>query len=174
VTVRVRLAEVDDADELATLLQTNRTYLEPSSPSYPDSWFTVEHQRKRLTESLAGYAEGLEFPGMIMVDDRIVGRANLHNLVRGALLSADLGYWVGQVDTGRGVATAAVRAVLPIAFDDLGLHRVQAGTLVHNVASQRVLERNGFTRIGVAPGYVKIAGQWQDHLLFQRLAEPTA
>lgn len=173
-TVRVRLAEVNDADELATLIQANRAYLEPSAPSYADSWFTADSQRKRLVESLGEHAKGLEFPGMIMVDDRIVGRVNLHNIVRGAFLSADLGYWVGEADAGRGVATTAVRAVLTIAFDELGLHRVQAGTLLHNVASQRVLERNGFTRIGVAPGYLKIAGQWQDHLLFQRLAGLTA
>ena len=58
-----------------------------------------------------------------------------------------------------------------IAFTELGLHRVQAGTLLHNRGSQRVLERNGFTPIGVAPRYLHIAGRWQDHLLFQRLAD---
>ncbi len=36
--------------------------------------------------------------------------------------------------------------------------------------SQRVLERNGFTRIGMAPGYLQIAGRWQDHYLYQLLS----
>ena len=52
-----------------------------------------------------------------------------------------------------------------------GLHRVEAGTLVHNRASQRVLEHCGFTRIGVAPRHVQIAGEWQDHVLYVRTAE---
>ena len=52
---------------------------------------------------------------------------------------------------------------------DLGLHRLEAGTLAHNTGSQRVLLKCGFTEIGLAPGYLKIAGEWQDHLLFQRL-----
>ena len=138
----------------------------------PDSWYTAKHQRERLAESLARRADGLEYPGVIMVDDRMAGRVNLNNIVQGAFRSADLGYWVGQSDTGHGVATAAVGAILTIAFDELGLHRVQAGTLLHNGASQRVLQRNGFTRIGVAPDYLKIAGRWQDHVLFQRLAGP--
>jgi ribosomal-protein-alanine N-acetyltransferase len=57
-----------------------------------------------------------------------------------------------------------------VAFVELGLHRVQAGTLLHNVGSQRVLERNGFTRIGLAQDFLKIAGRWQDHILFQLVA----
>jgi ribosomal-protein-alanine N-acetyltransferase len=69
------------------------------------------------------------------------------------------------------VATAAVAAVVRIAFSDLGLHRLQADTLVHNTASQRVLARNGFTRIGLAPRSLRIAGRWQDHVLHQLLEE---
>jgi len=39
------------------------------------------------------------------------------------------------------------------------------------VASQRVLTGNGFERIGIAPKYLRIAGEWQDHILFQLLLE---
>ncbi len=38
---------------------------------------------------------------------------------------------------------------------------------MHNVASQRVLERNGFVRFGLAPEYLNIDGRWQDHILYQ-------
>lgn len=58
---------------------------------------------------------------------------------------------------------------MQVAFVDLSLHRIEAGTLLDNVASQRVLERNGFVRFGVAPGYLKIAGVWQEHALYQAL-----
>ncbi|MDQ2699400.1 MAG: GNAT family N-acetyltransferase, partial [Actinomycetota bacterium] len=63
--------------------------------------------------------------------------------------------------------TSAVAAIVRLARDELGLHRVQAATLTHNAGSQRVLERNGFEHIGFAPSYLKIAGRWQDHDLFQ-------
>ena len=108
---------------------------------------------------------------MITVADEPVGRVNLNNVVLGAFCSADLGYWVDQSHNGRGVATAAVAGVVRVAFTELGLHRVQAGTLLHNRGSQRVLGRNGFSPIGVARRYLNIAGRWQDHLLFQRLAD---
>jgi ribosomal-protein-alanine N-acetyltransferase len=51
------------------------------------------------------------------------------------------------------------------------LHRIQADTLVDNEASQRVLKRNGFVRIGLAPRYLKIAGRWQDCILHQLLSD---
>ena len=170
-TVDIRVVADGDAEALARLLIRNRDFLAPWDPVRSDAYFTVEGQRTLLDQALRRYQQGLDWPGMIMVDDVPVGRVNLNNVVLGAFCSADLGYWVDQARNGRGVATAAVAAVLRVAFDDLGLHRVQAGTLLHNHGSQRVLERNGFTPIGMAPGYIQIAGRWQDHLLFQRLAD---
>jgi ribosomal-protein-alanine N-acetyltransferase len=94
---------------------------------------------------------------------------NLSDIVRGVFCNAHLGYWVDARLAGRGIMSAAVEAAAVHARDDLGLHRLQAATLAHNDASQRVLERTGFERIGVAPQYLKIAGRWQDHVLFQRI-----
>jgi ribosomal-protein-alanine N-acetyltransferase len=69
------------------------------------------------------------------------------------------------------LATAAAEAAVTLAFGDLGLHRVEAGTHLGDRASQAVLARAGFTRYGLAPRYLRIAGEWQDHVLFQRLAD---
>ena len=57
-----------------------------------------------------------------------------------------------------------------MAFGELGLHRLDAATLLHNTPSQRVLARNGFRPFAVAESYIKIAGRWQDHILFQLLS----
>jgi ribosomal-protein-alanine N-acetyltransferase len=65
-----------------------------------------------------------------------------------------------------------VRDIIVVAFGGLRLHRIQAATLLHNLRSQRVLERNGFVRFGVAPAYLNIAGKWQDHALYQ-VVNPT-
>ena len=94
----------------------------------------------------------------------------LDGIERGPVQSCHLGYWVDEEHNGRGLATAAVADMLGVAFGELELHRVQAATLPHNAASQRVLERNGFERIGLARGYLRIAGRWQDHVLFQRIS----
>ncbi|HZA05062.1 MAG TPA: GNAT family protein [Propionibacteriaceae bacterium] len=169
--VGIRVVTEDDASTLAELLTGNRTFLAPWDPVRDDAYFTVDGQRDLLARSLRRLRSGIDWPGVITVDGAPVGRVNLNNVIRGAFCSADLGYWVDQAHNGRGVATAAVGAVVQLAFTELGLHRVQAGTLLHNRGSQKVLERNGFTPIGVAPRYLNIAGRWQDHLLFQRLAD---
>lgn len=70
-------------------------------------------------------------------------------------------------DEGQGLAAVKNLAAKEIAVELLGLHRLQAETLVDNVASQRVLLKNGFVRYGRAADYVKIAGRWHEHLLFQ-------
>jgi [ribosomal protein S5]-alanine N-acetyltransferase len=96
------------------------------------------------------------------------------NIVLGPFCSGSLGYWVAADLAGQGVATRAVGQVVGECFAGHGLHRVEAATLVDNLRSQAVLRRNGFTLIGTARRYLRIAGQWRDHLLFQRLADDPA
>ena len=55
--------------------------------------------------------------------------------------------------------------------DQVGLHRVEAGTLPDNLASQRVLEKNGFERFGFARKLLLLGGEWRDHVLFERVAD---
>ena len=73
--------------------------------------------------------------------------------------------------TGRGLASAALAEIVDFGFGELELHRLEAGTLVDNVASQRVLEKNGFERFGLAKRLLLIAGEWRDHVLFERIAD---
>ena len=169
--VTVRVVRPEDAAALARVLVRSRASLAPWDPVRPESSFTEAGQRNAIGGSLAAHASGTSYPGVILVDAEPAGRVNLNNVVRGAFDSTDLGYWVDVEQQGRGVATAAVRAVLAVAFGELGLHRVQSGTLVHNHASRRVLAKNGFVEIGFAPRYIRIAGRWQDHVLHQRLVD---
>lgn len=164
----IRLIGPADAEEMADLVRANREHLAPWDPVREQSYYSAEGQWQIISDSLRA---GSSLPHAIIEDGRIIGRVNLSNVVRGAFQSANLGYWVAADAAGRGVAGIAVAAVLEAAFLTYGLHRVEAGTLLHNVRSQRVLERAGFERFGMAPGYLKIAGRWQDHYLYQLLSE---
>jgi ribosomal-protein-alanine N-acetyltransferase len=163
-----RLVTIDDAPVLAELLRINRAFLAPWQPIRSDDYFTVDGQRADIRAALDRHANGTGLPHVIVDDSgRVVGRITLNGIVRGPFQSCSMGYWVSTTDNGRGLATAAVRDIKCVAFEELGLHRIQAETLLHNIGSQRVLERNGFVRIGMAPTYLNIAGQWQDHILYQ-------
>ena len=166
-----RLVTLDDVPALAELVRVNRDFLAPWDPIRGDDFYTVDGQRAAIEALLARHDGGWIRPHVILDDSgRVVGRITLNEIVRGPFQSCHLGYWVSAADNGRGLATAAVRDMMRVAFDELGLHRIQAGTLLHNIGSQRVLERNGFVRFGVAPEYLNIAGKWQDHALYQVLS----
>jgi [ribosomal protein S5]-alanine N-acetyltransferase len=166
-----RLVTLGDAPAVAALYRANRDFLAPWEPVRDDEFYTEHGQQAVIERALERYAAGTCVPHVVLDEaGQVAGRINLNDVVRGAFHSCNLGYWVSASVNGRGLATAAVGEMARVAFGPFGLHRVQAATLLHNVASQRVLERNGFTRIGMAPAYLNIAGRWQDHLLFQLLA----
>ncbi|KAD3633166.1 GNAT family N-acetyltransferase [Arthrobacter yangruifuii] len=167
--VRLRVAELSDADALAAAYRRNRSYLAPWEPQREDAFFTPAGQRAVLRTKLEQYAAGTEVPWVLVEKDRIIGCITLTGIVRGPFQSANLGYWVDTERAGRGIGSAAVAAVVELAGSGMGLHRIQAATLLVNPGSQKVLARSGFERIGMAPQYLRIAGAWQDHLLFQRL-----
>jgi ribosomal-protein-alanine N-acetyltransferase len=163
-----RLVSVDDAAAYARLYAENQDYLAPWSPLFTDGHFTAAGQRAMLAASLEGYEQGLALPLAILDGDGAVcGRVNLNSIIRGAFQNASVGYWVSESRVGRGLASAAVADAVETAFKELGLHRLDACTLLHNTPSQRVLARNGFAPFTVVEQYLKIAGKWQDHILFQ-------
>lgn len=67
--------------------------------------------------------------------------------------------------------TSAVLLILDFAFQYLRLHRIEAACLPHNEPSIGLLRKCGFEQEGRARGYLKIAGEWCDHLLFARLSD---
>jgi ribosomal-protein-alanine N-acetyltransferase len=165
-----RLLSVDDAEELTSVVRENRAFLAPWQPLRDEAFFTVKGQRASLQQAHEAYVRETRVPLVIVDDDgHIAGRIFINGVTRGAFQSATIGYWVSQSHNGRGLATAAVADVVNIAFKQLGLHRLQAETVLYNPGSQRVLTRNGFQPFAIAPAYLKIAGRWQDQILFQLL-----
>jgi [ribosomal protein S5]-alanine N-acetyltransferase len=82
----------------------------------------------------------------------------------------EVGYWLFADARGRGLATRAAQAVTREAFAS-GLWRVEAHVRVGNDASERVLERAGFTREGVKRRFLRHGGTRVDATLFSRAAD---
>jgi len=164
----IRELVIDDASALAAAYVRNRAHLAPWDPLRGESFFTVDGQAAAVAGQLAGGQAGLQVAWVILHGNEVVGRVNLNNLVMGVLRSASVGYWVAADHLRRGLGTAAVEHAVAGAREH-DLHRVEAGTLVHNIASQRVLLRCGFEEYGMAKRFLFIAGAWQDHRLYQRI-----
>ncbi|MFL6158612.1 MAG: GNAT family N-acetyltransferase [Marmoricola sp.] len=167
--ITLRPLTADDAGELSAVMRRNQEFLAPWEPTRPTGYFTETSVAATIRSLLEMQRAGSTVPFVIDEDGELAGRATLNNLVRGPFQSASVGYWVDGARGGRGIASAACGLIVEHAFGELGLHRVEAGTLLDNVRSQKVLVNNGFEQFGMAPRYLQIAGTWQDHLLFQRI-----
>ena len=79
----------------------------------------------------------------------------------------ELGYVLARAHWGRGVATAAVKRTVAAVFGEVpGLERVEALVDVANPASQRMLEKAGFTREAVLRKYIAVKGVVRDTVIF--------
>ena len=101
----------------------------------------------------------------------LVGGITLSHVRRGVAQSGTIGYWIGKPYSNRGYMTEALRLMIRYAFEELGLHRLDAACLPNNTASLALLRRVGFTEEGYARQYLKIGGAWEDHITFGLLAE---
>jgi len=165
-----RLVAATDADALADVLHRNRDAMAAIEPRRPPAYFTPKGQRAIIQDALRRHAEGLSFPRVILDGDDVVGRVNLNEIALGPARRGVLGYYLDARAQGRGLATRAVDEIVTLAFGRLGLHRIEAATRLDNEASQRVLERNGFRSFGVARDYLRVGGDWQDHVLYERIS----
>lgn len=165
--VSVRLVRPEDAVVLSRLETENRAYLQAGGPVRSDDYVSVAGQEALVATLLSQHEAGSCLPWVIELDGAVVGRILLASIVKGGFQSAVVGYWVAEPVSGRGVASAALAHLVRHAFDELGLHRVEAATTLVNEASVRVLTRAGFEQYGVAPAYLWMDGAWRDHRLFQ-------
>jgi ribosomal-protein-alanine N-acetyltransferase len=116
--------------------------------------------RERERQLGTGYGFG------IFVGSRFAGEINLSSVQRGPFQNAYIGYWIDEAVAGRGYTPEAVVVVCRFAFEELGLHRLQAAIIPRNRASHRVAEKVGLRNEGTALRYLEINGVWEDHVRY--------
>jgi len=167
----LRPPQLTDAPAIQQFCIANRHHLQRWQPLRPAGYFGLKAVEKRIAhveqERLAGRA--LHFLVMTHSGDdapeQIVGECNFSNIVLGVFQACHLGYALAAHAQSRGLMSEALRAAIAYAFDELALHRIMANYLPHNQRSARVLANLGFEREGLARGYLKINGEWADHVL---------
>ncbi|WP_025692999.1 GNAT family N-acetyltransferase [Paenibacillus zanthoxyli] len=162
-----------NAESLLELRLRNRVVHSRYEPKREESFFTLNGQKQLILQRME--EEELDRAYMFGIysseEKRLIGQITINNIVRGVGQFADLGYFIDHAQQGRGYMTGAVGLAVNYAFQALGLHRLQAAILLHNDASRRVLEKNGFQAEGIARRFLKIDGQWQDHRTYALLAD---
>lgn len=163
--VYIRPLELSDAEAMTELRIRNREFMKPYEPIRPDSHFTVDGQRALIEKALLDAENDIAYTfGIFEIGtDRLVGRLTFTGVSRGQLQSAFVGYYMDQQLNGRGYTTEAVKLSLRFAFEEIDLHRVEAGVMPRNIRSIRVMEKAGFRFEGTAKRYLNINDVWEDH-----------
>jgi ribosomal-protein-serine acetyltransferase len=159
--------EPSDAEELTAAIAANRQHLQRWLPWAASHGFadSVEYLARKRAQVEAH--DGFE--GAIVLDGRIVGGAGFHG-VDWINRSTSIGYWLAAEAQGRGLMSAAVRALLAHAFEALELHRVVIEVVVDNPRSRAIPEQLGFREEAIQREAKLIDGRYEDAALYAMLA----
>ncbi len=103
--------------------------------------------------------------------ERFAGEINLSSVQRGPYQNAYVGYWIDEAVAGNSYVPEAFVVLCRFAFEELGLHRLQASIIPRNAPSHRVAAKVGLRNEGTALRYLEINGVWEDHVRYAITSE---
>ena len=170
VTDGCRLVPLDlaYADELFALTDANRAYLRQWLP-WLDSVRGVDDTRTfiRAAQGQAARNDGIQLA--LTVEGRIAGVIGHHH-VDWRNRSTSLGYWIGESYQGRGLTTAACRALISRAFDTGRLNRIEIRCASGNHRSRAIPVRLGLREEGLLRDAEWLYDHFVDHVVYAALA----
>ncbi|MEP0943631.1 MAG: GNAT family protein [Rhizobiaceae bacterium] len=164
----------NDYQAWADLRGESADFLRPFEPAWTPDELSKSAFRSRLRRQEADISSGRGLPWFIFDREKpevLLGGLTVSNIRRGVAETGTLGYWMGRKFANQGYMKEALLAVCEDVFSVHQLHRIEAATVLENEQSQGLLRRCGFQQEGVARKYLRINGEWRDHILFARLAE---
>ena len=167
VMISLELLSEENSLDVYFFEKENREYFEQNLPPRPANYFDLE-EFKEITRELLREQENHDVYMHLIRDAQgvMVGRINL-SVLENNRKTAELGYRIGENVSNLGYASEAVKLVLEKAFTTYGFNRIIAGTATDNLASQRVLLKNGFTFSRVIENDLQIHNEWVHTAVFE-------
>jgi ribosomal-protein-alanine N-acetyltransferase len=173
--VTMRPLAVNDFREWSEVRQRNAEWLtiwEPNRlPQQPDPTTDKSAFSSRCLQRDRDRAIGTAFQFGLFIEGRVAGEVNLNNVIRGAMQSCTVGYWVDQAHAGHGYTVEGVALVMQFAFEQLWLHRAEICIVPRNHRSRRIMEKLEIREEGIAQRFLEINGTWEDHVRYGMTSE---
>ncbi|OCH06362.1 GNAT family N-acetyltransferase [Aliivibrio fischeri] len=118
-----------------------------------------------ITKSLLDYAEGKSMVCGMIYQGELVGNISF-NSINQNLKTAEIGYWLNEDFQGKGIITRCVSKLIDLAFNELGLNKVQISAAVDNQPSRAVCERLGMTLEEIITSSESLNGRIIDHAIY--------
>jgi ribosomal-protein-alanine N-acetyltransferase len=163
----VRPVRVSDAAATLEFAIRNRVHLAPWEPMRSDDFYALPAAQARAAMSVVQMNDGQALHLLLFSRGTgdVIGTCNFSNVIRGAFQACHLGFSIGGAEQGQGLMFEGARLAIDEVFARYDLHRIMANHRPENLRSARLLERLGFEREGLARSYLKINGEWTDHVL---------
>jgi len=140
------------------------------APATPEEYREQFLDPERLARTIVVELQGEVIGDLMLKVEDAWAQAEVADRARGT--QAELGWVLHPEHAGHGYATEAVRALIDLAFDDMGLRRVTAGCFAANEASWRLMERVGMRRETVTVREsLHRSGEWLDGMGYALLAD---
>jgi ribosomal-protein-alanine N-acetyltransferase len=145
----------------------NRDFMRVHAPPRLGSFYTEGFWATRLADlqTLAKDDKHYTFFVFEKSTDDLIGLVNFSNVVRGAFQACHVGYELCPTAEGKGLMTEALQALVNYMFSVKNFHRLMANYVPTNLKSERVLQKVGFQKEGLAKAYLFLDGKWKDHVL---------
>ncbi len=166
--LELRLLEERHAEELFSLTDHNREYLREWLP-WLDDTRSVEDTKNFIRKSLEQFANSSGFQAGIWFKGDLAGVVGYHRIDWPNRMTS-IGYWLGASYQGQGLMTAACRALVKYAVDDLKLNRVEIRCAASNTKSRAIPERLDFNQEGVLRQAEWLYDHFVDHVVYAMLA----
>ena len=142
--IKIRPLNLSDKSELANLANNKKIWdnLRDYIP-YPYNENDANNFIKLTEQESPKQNFGIEYNGKLC---GVIGLIVQKDVYR---KSAEIGYWIGEPYWGKGIATKAVELITDYGFNTLDLKRIYTGVFEYNIASMKVLEKNGFEKEGI-------------------------
>ncbi|WP_163831103.1 ribosomal protein S5-alanine N-acetyltransferase [Spartinivicinus ruber] len=157
----------DHAELIYQYYLSNQDHFAPWEPKRDKDFYSLAGWRERITNSFNLFQQEMMLP-LVVLDQQeheMIASCNFSNIVLGAFQACHLGYSVDLRYQGTGLMLETLQHAIHYVFEHLDMHRIMANYLPHNVRSEALLKKLGFQQEGYAKSYLKINGQWQDHIL---------
>jgi ribosomal-protein-alanine N-acetyltransferase len=167
--VTLRPPRRSDAGAWSSSRLRNAAWLTRWEPTSSQSWRqrnTPREFRRGLSRMNSAARIGAMLPFVVIYGDRLVGQMSASNVIRGALRSCSIGYWIDSSVAGRGITPTGLALLIDHCLTEVRLHRVEVNIRPENHASIRVVEKLGLRREGYLERFLDIDGAWRDHLTF--------
>ncbi len=140
----LRSLKDEDALALAQLANNKKIWLNvrdalPHPYTLEDAVFFINLIKDEITP----FSFAIEYDGAFC---GMIGLTPQKDVYR---LTAEIGYWLGEPFWNKGIVTKAVALITDYAFNELCFIRIHTGIFEYNIASMKVLEKNGYKKDGV-------------------------